>query len=130
MQVSRLGNRVFLGVSGTPVQLTDQEEPTTEVMVRPQAPALVPAPPRIIAEQVIVDIDELAAFRNVSLHWRTASPEARADLERELDKTLAEVITVDNPVSGWLLGISAILFLAIMMLTAVFVLVTLAGPRR
>jgi hypothetical protein len=84
----------------------------------------------MIAEQVIVDVDEFTALRNVTLHWRTASPEARADLERELRKSLAEVVTIDNPVGGWLLAIAAFLFLAIITLTAVFVLVTLTTVRH
>jgi hypothetical protein len=130
LQANRLGNRLFLGVSGMPALLKDDEEPRTEVMVRPPIPISVPEMPRLIAEQVIIDIDEFAALRNVSLHWRTASPEARADLQRELDRALAEVVTLDNPVGGWMLGIAAFLFLAIMMLTAVFVLVTMTNARR
>jgi hypothetical protein len=126
MPVNRLGNRVFLGVSGQPAQLTAAESPT-EVMVHPPIPIVVST---VIAEQVIVDVDEFTALRNVTLHWRTASPEARADLERELRKSLAEVVTIDNPVGGWLLAIAAFLFLAIITLTAVFVLVTLTAVRR
>jgi hypothetical protein len=127
LQVNRLGNRLFLGVSGQPIQLSDAGEDSTEVMGGPPVPV---AAPRVIAEQVIVDVDEFTALRNVALHWKTASPEARADLQRELGKSLAEVVTLDNPVGGWLLGIAAFLFLAIMMLTAVFVLVTLTATRR
>jgi hypothetical protein len=127
LQVNRLGNRLFLGVSGQPMQLVGQET-STEVMAGPPPQSL--AVPRAIAEQVIVDVDEFAALRNVTLHWRNASPEARADVERELRKALAAVDTLDNPAGGWLLAIAALLFLAIITLTAVFVLVTLTATRR
>jgi hypothetical protein len=127
LQVNRLGNRLFLGVSGLPMQLGDQEA-STEVMAGPPPQSV--AVPHTIAEQVILDIDEFTALRNVTLHWTTASPEARADVERELRKALTAVDTLDNPVGGWLLGIAGLLFLAIITLTAVFVLVTLAATRR
>ena len=56
---------------------------------------------------------------------------ARAELERELEKALTQVMTPDNPVGGWFLGIAAFLFLAIMMMTALFVVgvVTMAARR-
>jgi hypothetical protein len=130
MPATRLGNRLFLGASGSPLRLNSEEESSTEIMAAVPVPANAPTPPRIFTQHVIIDMEPMGALRNVSLHWVSASPEARIDLERELDRALTEVVTVDNPVGGWLLGIAGFLFVAIMMLAAVFVLGTIASPRR
>jgi hypothetical protein len=130
VEVNRLGNRLFLGVTGTPAPLaTANHEAATEVMARSPLQTPDPVPIRILAEQVVVDVEVFATLRNVSLYWKNASPEARADLERELGRGLAEVITLDNPVGGWLLGVAGLLFLTIMMLTAFFVMGTIMTAR-
>jgi hypothetical protein len=77
---------------------------------------------QIISEQVIIDVEALEMLNNVSLHWYRASPAARATLERELRQALAEVHVPENAVSTWLLGIATLLFLVVMMMTAVFVI--------
>jgi hypothetical protein len=76
-----------------------------------------------------VTIEPFPLLNNVSLHWHSASPEARADLERELRKALAEVITLENPVGGWLLGIAGLLFMLIMLLTGVFIALVMMWSR-
>jgi hypothetical protein len=130
LPASRLGNRLFLGISSLPTSLSVEEEPTTEVLTHvPAALESRPAQPAF-SERVIVDIEVFAPLRNVSLHWRHASPAARTDFERELQRGLVEVVTIDNPVGGWLLGIAAFLVLAIMMLTAVFVIGTVVRVRH
>ena len=42
----------------------------------------------------------------------------------------SEAMTPENAAGSWLLGISAFLFLAIMMLTAVFIMGTIMMTRR
>jgi hypothetical protein len=81
------------------------------------------------AQQSIVDLQPFPMLSNVSLHWRGAEPVARADLERELRKALAEVVTLDNVAGSWLLGIAAFLFLLIMVMTGIFVALVLMLAR-
>jgi hypothetical protein len=127
LDVNRMGNRVFL--SAIP-----PEEASTEIMAGlppVSAPVATPRPSPIFTGPVIVDVETFSAFRNVSLHWKSNNPVARAELERELEKALTQVVTAENPVGGWFLGIAAFLFLAIMMMTALFVVgvATMAARR-
>ena len=120
MELHRLGNRLFLGVS-QPVGMLG----ATDVSAQP----LPPRPARLLSEQMVVDVEAFSLLSNVSLHWRSASPEARADVERELEKALTEVVTPDSAVGAWLLTIAAFLFLVILMLTAVFVMTLMLTTR-
>jgi hypothetical protein len=83
----------------------------------------------MVDEQVTIDVEALEMLSNVSLHWRSASPAARALLELELRQELAEVYTPENAASTWFLGISTLLFLAILMLTTVFILAVFMTRR-
>jgi hypothetical protein len=149
LRASRIGNRLFLGVSDAPVPLTTAADVAQHVTANP-APAAdpsshvsanpmpadgamdagaAPRPVRLIAEQLIVDVDAFPMMSNVSLHWRTASPAARANLERELRQALEETPVPENAVSVWLLGIATLLFLLIIMMTSIFVVTALATRR-
>jgi hypothetical protein len=77
----------------------------------------------------VVEVESFPLFSNIALHWNAAIPAARADLERELRKNLAEVFTLENAGGGWLLGIAAFLFLLVMLLTAVFVVIVMRMQR-
>ena len=115
LAMHRLGNRVFLAAR-QPVPTTGSTEVSAELL-----PPLA-QPPRWPSEQVVMDVEAFSMLSNVSLHWRSGSPEARADLKRELERSLAEVVTPDSAVGAWLLTIAAFLYLVILMLTAVFVM--------
>jgi hypothetical protein len=79
-------------------------------------------PAGLVDEQVTIDVEPFELLSNVTLHWRSASPTARATLVRELRQELADMHTTDNIAGTWLLGIATLLFLVILMLTTVFVL--------
>lgn len=127
VQAQRLGNRLYMGVNASPSPLGDEPDVPTEVLghFTPPDPSR-----RRLLEEVVVDVEPFALLHNVSLHWRAASPEARADVERELDKTLAEIAIADNPTGSWMLGIAGFLYLVITMLTATFVLGVFLATRR
>jgi hypothetical protein len=142
LRANRLGNRLFLGVSPIPVPVAAPVDLASHVTVLPAAAELsthisaapVSAgtageladdsqdrPTRLAGEQVVLDVDAFELLSNVSLHWRSASPTARAQVERELRLVLAETAAPDNAISAWLLGIATLLFLVVIMITTVSV---------
>jgi hypothetical protein len=129
LDMERRGHRLYFSAGPGPRSL--ESSLANQVTADPKL--LTPAPPplvRLPSAPVIVDVESFTMLSNVSLHWRSCSPEARADLERELGTALSEVLTADNPAGTWLLGIAAFLFLLIMLLTAVFVVAVMTVPRR
>lgn len=122
LRASRLGNRLFLGISDVPMPLSGVAAEKSEQITANPRSVLQPGRPLGDQMQVTIDVEPFEKLSNAALHWRSASPTARATLERELRQVLAEVAVPETAVSSWLLGISTLLFLIIMMLTAVFVL--------
>jgi hypothetical protein len=148
LDASRLGNRVFLGVNAAPVPLTAPAEvsshitanPTPAGQAHPSGPLRDRAglagagesrarPSGLLDEQVTIDVEPFELLSNVTLHWRKASPSARATLVRELRQELAETHTPENVAGTWFLGIATLLFLVILMLTTVFVLALFLARR-
>jgi hypothetical protein len=122
LEIDRRGERVYFGVAhGT-------EPAETHITAEPGT--VTAPPPRLLDAPVVVDLESFAMLSNVSLHWHPGNSAARADVERELRRALAETFAPDNPAAGWLLGVSALVFLLIMVLTAVFVLMVLLNPRH
>jgi hypothetical protein len=148
LNASRLGNRVFLGINAAPVPLTAAANASTHVTANPPlageerlsrplrdlghlagASESRARPPGLVDEQVTIDVEPFEMLSNVTLHWRSASPTARATLVRELRLELAEIPTPENVAGTWFLGIATLLFLVILMLTTVFVLALLFARR-
>jgi hypothetical protein len=76
----------------------------------PRRPA-EPAP----AEAALA-LEPFPALWNVTLHWADAGAPLRRPLEAELRGALGEVNSDENPVGGWLMGVSGFL-LALVFLT-------------
>jgi hypothetical protein len=115
LEVTRLGNRVLLAPGGSP--LTPPGGPEAAL----SRPAL--------AGQASLDVESFSLTSNVSLHWRGGSPELRVEVERDLERGLAQVASPDSGAGGWLLAAAGFLFLVILMLTAIFVMATLMRGR-
>lgn len=73
-----------------------------------------------------VSIDAVPLLCNISLHWQGPTAERlREQLEVDLDKSLRQVYTEENPAAGWLLGISAVMFLIMIFTTSLVILIAL-----
>ena len=79
---------------------------------------------------LLLDLEPFPLTNNVTIHWVGGSPEARLDMERELQTALRDVYSGENGAGGWFLGIGATLFLVIMALTAAFIVFVLMRGRR
>jgi hypothetical protein len=143
LEAQRRGNRLEIGVASvdggqrvvdSEQKVVDGEQWTVDGG-EPSSPSTVHHPPSNISPFTVhsplstIDVEAFPLLSNVTLHWHSAVLESRADLERELRKALAEVFTLDNAVGSWLLGIAAVLFLSIMLLTGVFVVIVMMLPR-
>jgi hypothetical protein len=83
------------------------------------------------ASSIWVSLDAFAMLSNVTLHWHGPSAhEFRERIEPALHKALNNVVTEENAVSGWLLGISGLLFLVMIFSTALVILSTIFSAQK
>lgn len=75
----------------------------------------------------ILEVDPFAAGSHVTLRWRNYRPEVRRLVERALDKRLDEARAPDNPVAGWFLLLSSLVFGLVALVIAVVVVLDLRG---
>jgi hypothetical protein len=113
LEMDRQGNRLYLASH----QPHAAQVPPDAISA---SPITVHRPASTVGAAVI-ELDPFPFLNNVSLHWRTATPDARIDLERELRSALSEVTTPNNQTGSWLLSISAVLFIVILLLTVAFI---------
>jgi hypothetical protein len=130
---TRQGNRLYLGIGIEPIP---QEMPAATA-ASTAAPGAVraslersPATATTRSEPTILDLEFFRALDNVTLHWRGPSIALREEVETELAKELAEVLTQHNPAGTWLLWISAGLFALMFFSVLVVVLNTFLSNRR
>jgi hypothetical protein len=64
-----------------------------------------------------LEIDSWPAWRHVTLRWTRETEHARSVIEEELGRALAEVRTIENPASHWLMTASAFVFTLMFVLT-------------
>ncbi len=62
-------------------------------------------------------------MHHVTVRWGLVGPSLRQEVEGEMTRALAAVVTRDNPSGGWFLSAAATLFL-IMSAVVLFLLVT------
>jgi hypothetical protein len=127
----RQGKRYFLTAS-TPAAVAEdvakeaiQEKHHLDLHGRPEGHSrttgLFGEEPRDSAASVAVDPFPL--FCNVVLHWNgPAAWKWKERVEPELERALTSIYTEENPVSGWLLSISALLFLIMIFSTGMVIL--------
>jgi hypothetical protein len=78
-----------------------------------------------------ISLDPFALLSNMTLHWHGPNAHAfRERLEPALSKALTNVVTEENAVSGWLLGISGLLFLIMIFSTALVILSTIFPVQK
>jgi hypothetical protein len=73
--------------------------------------------------QAVIEVDPFPMMHHVSVRWDEADRPLRQEVEGELGRALSEVTTRYNPVGGWLLSATAMLFLV---LVAVLLLLLMA----
>jgi hypothetical protein len=94
---------------------------------RPGRYTLRPADQAVRAAEV--DLEMFPSGCHVTLHWAYYAPALRLSVEQQLDKLLDEVQPADNPLAGWFLVISALIF-ALISLVVVAVYLHAYFPRR
>jgi hypothetical protein len=66
-------------------------------------------------------VDAVPMFCHITLHWDSYTPEVRREIEEHLARALEGASPAENPVAGWFLGFSGLIFFTITMLAAVFI---------
>jgi hypothetical protein len=117
-EVSRLGQRIFLGRGPIPATLAD---PLPHVVSTSAGPR---------PDRSVLDIEPFPAFSHVTLHWRDDEDRVRAEVETELAKSLAGVRTRDNAAGTWLLALAGLLFGLIFLAVLAIILSLLYGVQR
>lgn len=84
--------------------------------------AVAPLPP-LRHDVAVVNVEPFPAGCHVTLHWLEAAPATRLGFEQQLAKVLEAARPADNPLTGWFLVISGLVF----GLIAVVVLVVYVG---
>jgi hypothetical protein len=130
LQTQRRGNRLEFGPVESGTKTVDGGQWTVDGGVTSHSPTVQQPPSTVHHPPSSIEVEMFPLLSNVTLHWHCATPESRADLERELRKSLAEVYTLDNTVGSWLLGIAALFFLVIALLTAIFVVTVMMLARN
>ena len=123
LAVERRGNRLYLvkiGAGAIPHGDPDDTLDSSKLASMSAA----------VAEALVIDLEPFPLLSNISLHWQSASASDRADLERELRNELAVAPAADGAAGGWLLGIGAMLFIIVMVMTGVFILLVMMLLRR
>jgi hypothetical protein len=78
-----------------------------------------------------VGVDPFAAFCHVTLHWESYTPALRREIEDRLAHELRDGAVPDvNPAAGWFMGFSGMIFGAITLLAAFFVVLFVFGRQR
>jgi len=69
-------------------------------------------------------VETFPAMAHVTLHWDNYAAQVRADIERDLDRTLELAAPMENPAAGWFLSVAGLVFGALLMvvLTIAFLL--------
>jgi hypothetical protein len=126
---TRAGNRFYLRVA-EPLPPVESERPAVEQITAggpaaPHAPVqTAPLPPDAAAgENAVIELDPFPSMYHVTVRWGPAGPAVRREVEGELTRSLAGVVTRDNPTGGWFLSAAATLFL-IMATVVLLLLVT------
>lgn len=110
-------NRVIL----TPHPPGSSEEPSTAVAETRQ-PIAAAAADRRYAE---LSIETFASMCHVTLHWGPCSPHLRAELEQKLNQNLESAAPADNAASAWFVSISGMIFGAVLVVLAMFIVMIL-----
>lgn len=79
------------------------------------------------APLAIMEVDPFPAGSHITLRWRNDRSATRYQVERALNKLLDEARAPDNPVAGWFLLLSALVFGLVMLVIAVVVVMDLRG---
>jgi hypothetical protein len=76
-----------------------------------------------------LEIDTFAPLCHVTLLWDNYAPELRRQVENELVHHLNAAAPLENPVAGWFLNISGMIFGALVMVVLTFVTLVLFSGR-
>lgn len=74
-------------------------------------------------------IETFASMSHVTLHWGRSTPGLRAELERELDKNLEPAAPLENSASAWFVSISGMIFGAVLVVLAMFIVMIVLSRR-
>jgi hypothetical protein len=107
-------------ISTAPATLHTAAEAPAKILNMP------PGGPRY-AELVI---DPFPAFCHATLHWDSYTPALRREIEDRLARNLENAAAVENPAAGWFLGFSGLVFGAITLLAAFFVVLVVFARRH
>ncbi len=77
-------------------------------------------------EKLCFTLEPFYLLRNLTIQWHEPESPIRAELESEISTLLPQIYTRNNPVGGWLLGVSGAMF-GLMSLSVVMMLVFLIG---
>jgi hypothetical protein len=121
---TRAGNRFYLRVSEPPASGSNRpsaEEVMAAGAVGAAASVGTAPPPSAAAEQTaVIDLEPFPAMHHVTVRWSLVGQAVRREVEGELTRSLAGVLTYNNPSGGWFL--SAASMLVLVMATVVLLL--------
>lgn len=100
----------------------EAQENKNRLVLRPAMPseastAFAEAPMHVATTQgkarAELDVEAFPSMCHVTLHWIWCDAKLRAEIERELDKTLESAAPLDNPAAGWFLSVSGLILGAV-----------------
>jgi hypothetical protein len=120
LAVKRNNRRLLL----TPTAPSASQESTA---ITQDALAAQPTPDDTLYAEL--EIDTFAPLCHVTLLWDNYAPELRRQIENELVHHLDAAAPLENPVAGWFLNISGMIFGALVMVVLTFVTLILFSGR-
>lgn len=123
LQAERRGDRVVIGRAAAPVR----EGAALAAAVTADGPAPARRPAESSPAETAFAVEPFPALWNVTLHWADPGAALRGPLETELRAALGEVNSDENPVGGWLMGVSGFL-LALVFLTVMGLILSTFFP--
>jgi hypothetical protein len=106
-QAARLAGLEYHGYPGHPERIILTLNPPLPTAVSTEP---LPAFPPLRREVALVNLEFFPAGCHVTIHWEQYEPALRRVIEQNLDKILEQARPTDNPLAGWFLVISGLIF--------------------
>ena len=80
-----------------------------------------PVPAESDTRHAELEIESFASMCHVTMHWEKFTPDVRAQIENELNKSLESSAPLENAAASWFLNISGMIFGTLVMVVLTFV---------
>jgi hypothetical protein len=127
---TQAGNRFYVSAAGPPAAAAPDrptaEEITAAGAVSPTAPVRTAPPPPMApapGQSAVIDVEAFPSMYHVTVRWGQVGQAVRREVEGELTRSLAGVVTHNNPSGSWFLSAASVLVL-VMATVVLLLLVT------